>query len=143
MKIRNAAFEYLKNELDTKEKVKNIVYKKFKLQNYLKSHTFSNYEVEILSKLRSRNIDVKSNFKTKFTKNNMNLECSLENCFEIENQEHLLKCKPLLDKLDKKFDLSNISYQHIFANTKKQKRITEVIVALLDIRNSIMKEQQP
>ena len=52
-------------------KVKNIIYKKFTIQKYLMSNYFSNFEVEILNKLRSRNINVKSNFKTKFTRNNI------------------------------------------------------------------------
>ena len=44
--------------------------KKFKLQKYVTSNLFSDYEVQILSKLRSRNIELKSNFKNKYNKNN-------------------------------------------------------------------------
>ena len=92
-KIRDAAFKYLKNEQEQKSKVKNIKYTKFKIQKYLKSGLFSNYEVEILFKLRSRNIDVKSNFKTKYEKEiNQNLQCRMKNCTEIEDQPHILKC---------------------------------------------------
>ena len=142
LKIRNAAFQYLNNERDKKEKVKHIVYKKFKIQNYLKSASFSNFEIEILSKLRSRNINVKDNFKSKFTHNNVtNLECSIDNCFENENQQHLLKCRPVIEKMDKMYS-SDISYNHIFSNCKKQKKVTEIYVAILDIRNEILKKQE-
>ena len=80
-KIEKAAFKYLLSEQEGKSKVKDIKYNQFKLQKYLTSNLFSNYEVEILNKLRSRNINLKSNFKTKFTKDNiMNLQCSFDNC---------------------------------------------------------------
>ena len=139
-KIRNAAFKYLIEDKNEKSKVKDIIYKKFKIQKYLTSNSFSNFEVEILNKLRSRNINVKSNFKTKFTKNNiMDLECSMPDCFEIDDQPHILNCKPLLENLDQKFEINQVSYDDIFKNTKKQKKVVEVIIALLDIKKSILK----
>ena len=129
-------------EKNKKSKVKHIIYKKFRLQKYITSKLFTNHEVEILNKLRSRNIDVKSNFKTKFTKNNvMNLQCSIPNCSDIEDQQHLLKCKPIVEKLNKKYPIDNISYDDIFSTVKKQKKVTEVMEALLDIRNSILDKQ--
>ena len=85
----------------------------------------------MLSKFRSRNIDVKSNFKKKFTFNNIeNLQCSLENCYEEENQEHILKCKTLLEKLDTetKSKIDDIKYQDIFSNTKKQKKVITILI---------------
>ena len=84
---------------------------------------------------RSRNLKVKSNFKTQF-KNN--LECSVENCSEIEDQPHLFKCKPVLNKLNKKYKINEISYKHIFANHKKQKKVVQILVALLEIRNALL-----
>ena len=130
-KIRQAGFKYLIDEKNTKSKIKDIKYKKFKLQTYINSNIFSNYEVEMLSKFRSRNIDVKSNFKKKFTFNNIeNLQCSLENCYEEENQEHILKCKTLLEKLDTetKSKIDDIKYQDIFSNTKKQKKVITILI---------------
>ena len=122
-----------------KSKIKGITYKKFKLQNYVTSNLFSNFEVQLLSKLRSRNIDVKSNFKNNFR----NLQCSIKNCSEIEDQQHLLRCKPVLRKLDKKqiIKLSKVKYSYIFSNTKQQKKLIETIVPILDMRRSLLKEQ--
>ena len=100
---------------------------------------FSNYEVEMLFRLRSRNIDVKSNFKTKYEKeSNSNLQCRMNNCNDIEDQQHLINCTPILDKLSKKFDLENISYNDLFGNTKKQKKVVQLFIALLDARSSIL-----
>ena len=105
----------------------------------MKSNLFSNYQVEILFKLRSQNIDVKSNFKTKYEKElNQNLQCRMKNCTEIEDQPHILKCKPILDNLSKPFDLQNIAYKDLFGNVKKQKKVVELFIALLDIRSSIL-----
>ena len=64
------------------------------------------------------------------------------NCFDIEDQPHLLKCIPLLNKLDKKHDLKKISYDNIFSKIKKQKKVTEVFAALLDIQSSLLLEQE-
>ena len=139
-KIRKAAFNYLLSEKDKKSKIKEISYKKFKLQNYITSNLFSNYEVQVLIKLRSRNIDVKSNFKTHFR----NLQCSINNCSEIEDQQHILKCKPVLKKLDRKqlIKLSKVKYEYMFSKTKYQKNLIDIIIPVLDMRNSILKEQE-
>ena len=70
------------------------------------------------------------------------LQCPLPNCFETEDQQHILKCVPLLEKLDKGYPINHISYNDIFANTKKQKKVTEVMIALLDIKKSILNKNQ-
>ena len=60
----------------------------------MKSSRFSNQEIEILTKLRSRTLELKSNFKKKY---NNNLKCSIKDCYSEESQEHLLfECKPIL-----------------------------------------------
>ena len=79
-----------------------------------------------------------SNFKKKYTINNVEkLECSL-GCPEIENQQHILACKPLLSEL--KDTQSNISYNDIFSNTKKQNAAVKHYVRLLVIRNELLQE---
>ena len=84
-------------------------------------------------------IDVKSNFKTKYeNKINQNLLCRMKNCTEIEDQPHLLKCKPILDNLPKPFDLQNIAYNDLFGSIKKQKKVVELFIALLDTRTSML-----
>ena len=67
-KVRNAAYNYLIKEKnsDKNKKIQHIQYKKLETQKYLKSSIFSNSNIEILFKLRSRTIDLKSNFKTKY-----------------------------------------------------------------------------
>ena len=143
-KIKTAVLAYLNKEKESKSKVKNVQYKKFKLQKYMKSNLFSNYEVEILCKTRSRNLEVKENFKTQFTANNdaSKLQCKVDGCNEIEDQQHILKCQPILKKLDKNVPVENISYNDIFSTPKKQQKVTKLIIKLLDIRESILNSQQ-
>ena len=70
-----------------------------------------------------------------------NLECSIVGCFDIEDQQHLLKCKQILQKFDGLQNLKNISYDDIFSSVKKQKQITDLYINLLEIRKQILEEQ--
>ena len=65
------------------------------------------------------------------------MSCSLENCTEIENQPHLFKCKPLIEKLNKKYNIHEVKYEDIFSNTRKQKKVIEIMAALIKIRNKM------
>lgn len=142
-KIREAAFKYLMFAKKDKSKIKDLKYRKLESQKYLSSKLFSNYEVELLSKLRSRNLDLKSNFKTKFTFNNVtDLKCSLNGCDEVEDQPHIMKCKQILDNLDETYEVSDICYEDIFSKSKKQNRVTKLYVALLDVRSKLLQKQQ-
>ena len=142
-KIREAAFKYLMFAKEDKSKIKDLKYRKLESQKYLSSKLFSNYEVELLSKLRSRNLDLKSNFKTKFTFNNVtDLKCSLNGCDEVEDQPHIMKCKQILDNLDQTYEVSDICYEDIFSKSKKQNRVTKLYVALLDVRSKLLQKQQ-
>ena len=114
-----------------------------KPQEYISSKLLSNYEVEVLSKMRSRNLDLKSNFKTKFTFNNIiDLECSLNGCSEVEDQQHLMNCKPILENLNANMKISDFCYNDLFSNKKKQNKITKLYVTLLDIRSNLLQQQQ-
>ena len=61
-KIREAAFKFLQSDKSSKSKVKDIEYKKLAPQKYIKSNQFTNDEVQLLARLRSRNTSVKDNF---------------------------------------------------------------------------------
>ena len=47
-----------------------------------------------------------------------------------------------MEKLPKKYDLNKIVYSDIFANAKKQKKVTEVFIKILDIRDSVLEEDK-
>ena len=90
-----AAFKQYLTIKQSKSKVKNIQYDELKIQPYLSSNLFSNEECYLLFNLRSRMIDVKNNFKSKFSEN---MNCRM-NCSEEENISHFMSCPVLLREL--------------------------------------------
>ena len=105
-------------ESDNNKKIKNIQYKKFKIQDYLRSNRFLNNDIEVLFKLRSRTIDLKANFKTKHLENT---KCSINQCTFDETQEHLFKnCEKILQHM--KNEYKSVKYEDIFGKTKQQQK---------------------
>ena len=116
-----------------------------KIQPYLTSKMFNNNEVELLSKLRSKNIDVKCYFKTKFSPNNNldKLKCSMKNCNELETQEHLIQCIPILTVLNEKYDKSGIRYDDIYSkHIKKQRSVTKLYKILIELRTKLLLKEE-
>ena len=89
IKIEEAAFSELINSKG--KKLKNVTYNKFKLQPYLKNIKISPDLAKTIFKFRTRMSNVKINFKSKYSEND--LLCPLEGCDEIEDDNHLIKCK--------------------------------------------------
>ena len=133
-KIKKAALIFLTQENSEKSKTKNIIYKELKLQNYLKSKLFSNYEVEYLFKLRSQTTDLKSNFKFQY-KNNV--ECSMNECKSDETQHHIFLCKNLRKFLTK--DEKRIKYQDIYEGVARQYKATALFIKLMNRRSKMTK----
>ena len=72
------------------------------------------------------------------------IKCFIVGCFDEENQQHFLKCRALLKNLDITYfqDMKNISYNDIFSDVKKQKKVIDVFIQLIDTRNLKLKSQQ-
>ena len=134
-KIEKAAFEFLIEEKVSQSKICDIEYKKLEIQNYLKAAVFNNSEIELLFKLRSKTLELKSNYKKKYFNK---LDCSLKDCYFEENQEHLFSsCQILQNKLRVKD--KTVSYKDIFSrSTKKQNKVTKIFSKLLDIRTDLL-----
>ena len=113
--IRKAAFDFLQEKKNGHSKVQDIVFDKLRPQNYIKSDKFSNDNVSLLFRLRSRTTNVKCNFKTQFKGN---LKCS-SGCLEEETQQHILQCKPLLDKIEENQEVATVVYEDIFDENKQ------------------------
>ena len=119
-KIRMRALKYLKSFQQTHSKVKEIVYEKLEVQPYLTSPLFSNDEVNLLHRLRSRMTECKANFKQKYVHN---LKCRLCN-LEVEDQQHLLHCV----ELSKLFQTQSVTkgkvkYEDIFSPNIEQQKV--------------------
>ena len=74
-----------------KSKVKNLTYEHLEMQNYLGGSEMETREKKFLFQLRSRMIDVKTNFKN----NHSDLSCPLCGIKE-DDQKHVLECPMLL-----------------------------------------------
>ena len=129
----NYLFTYKPEE--KRSKIKNL--KSYKLQNYLKSTTFTNKEKKLLFSLRTRTVDVKSNYKNKYL---FNLNCRLcDDKTEIESEEHYLKCKQILQNLEDTSDIVNARYDNIFNdNIEEQLVITKVFDKVFKLRRKLL-----
>ena len=102
----------------------------YTLDSYLESNNITTEEKQTLFKLRTRMIDVKSNFKSQY---GQDLVCRF--CPEEETQAHLLLCKELVDNID----TSDIIYEDIFKSLKKQEAISKTYTQILKNRNLKLK----
>ena len=132
-KIKDAAFEYLEEDKSSKSKVMNIEYKNLSKQSYLSSANFTDDEVFLLARLRSRNILVKENFSGMYS----DTLCSL-GCEENETQQHILTCKPILEKSNASEVAKSVAYGDIFGNETRQKLSVLVFKELLRTRDELL-----
>ena len=140
-KISISAFRYLKEKQSKHLKVKDIIYQKLEMQNYMKSPLFTNEEVSLLFAIRSRAIDCKINFRNKYNKDD--LLCSV--CQqEEESQIHILHCKVLNDVLrSNELIVDQVNYQDIYGDDhRKQKVIRTIFSKLLSIRKQILENPE-
>ena len=61
--INKAAFKWLMKEKENKSKLKDLNYEKLEMQNYLGINDLETIEKKFLFLLRTRMLDIKSNFK--------------------------------------------------------------------------------
>ena len=113
----------------------NIEYKYLSKQKYLSSPNFTDDEVFLLARLRSRNILVKENFSGMYS----DTLCSL-GCQENETQQHILTCKPILEKSNASEVAKSIEYSDIFGNEKRQKLAVLVYKELLRTRDELLND---
>ena len=102
------------------------------------SHLFTNEEVFLLHRLRSRNVNLKVNFKSKYKYSD--LECVL-GCEEEESQQHLMNCKYILEKLPSSSQ-TEVQYEDLFGSVSQQKTFITFYSKLLDIRQQLLPDDE-
>ena len=90
-----------------RSKGNKIKYKRFGLQTYLKSDKISATEAKLLFKIRTNMLDVKNNYRQKYSKNDKVsdeiLLCQLsEN--HVDSEENIFQCTVLENDTDVKFE---------------------------------------
>ena len=145
-KLNQAIFNSLTILQNTHSKVRDIKYTQFKIQPYLKSHTFTNNMASVLFNLRSSMTKtIKSNFSSI---NRGDMSCKMK-CQEPGTEDcpsHLLQCHVLLKQLNSEqvTQTKNVSYEDIFKHMEKQREVVLVMTRLLQIReDQLEKESLP
>ena len=92
---------------------------------------FSRSDVELLFSLRTRMLDVRKNFPSKY---NNQIGCRL--CLvQVEDQTHIMKCEKLVARVNIPL---NVDYEDIFNSVEKQKQILKVYKELLRVREILL-----
>ena len=111
-------------------------------QEYIKSSMFTNTEVELIMAFRSYTV---RSFRMCFPSmyGDTNLNCPFKCLLKNDSPEHLLLCPQLLSKLDEKdlIEARNVQFSFLFGSIFEQKLVIQVIMKLLDIRNTMITYQ--
>ena len=141
-KIKARTFEDLKSQQQKHSKVRLITYKKFKIQSYMTSPSFSNEMVGVLFSMRcSMTKGIKSNFSSIF-KNDIGCKMKCNQTGALDNQEHLFSCPNLISKF-KSDQISSVKYDNIFGTLEEQRKVVNVLIQLLEIRNKLLDVSLP
>ena len=127
--LREVARDYLITLKTKHTKLFNLS-NDYRLEKYLSSEKLSTAEKQTLFKLKTRMVEVKSNFKTH---DDEQVTCSF--CPEEDTQAHLLSCKEVTMGID----ISNVEYEDIFKDIDKQEAIARVFNKILKQRNLKLK----
>ena len=102
---------------------------------------FTDIEVNLLHRLRSRSTECKANFKQKYI--NTNIRCSLCD-MKNEDQRHILSCRVIQQYIrSKNITISKVDYQDLFSqDVRKQKEITTLYLELFKIRTTLLNNSQ-
>ena len=119
---------------ETHKKMKYLEYDNIKMQRYLKSDSkMSNNEKYLLFKLRTRMIEVKTNFKNKY----YDVHCSL-GCRNEETQSHLMNCQIIYDNCKALRDNFEIEYEDLFGTIGQQRRAIKLFMEIWKTRESLL-----
>ena len=140
-KIRKAALKYLNEMKDQHSKIHHIKYEKLETQKYVTSEMFSDEEVNLLFALRSRTVDCKGNFKSKYK--DMNIICQYCKTHE-DHQPHMLNCEMTKKRLKStEMIKEKFEYEDLFKDVHKQRIITQVFKEIIEVRQKLKDETEP
>ena len=139
--IRKAALKHLNEMKEKHTKISHIKYEKLETQKYFTSEIFNDEEVNLLFALRSRTVDCKGNFKSKYK--DSNLTCQYCKTHE-DDQPHMLNCESMRKSLKSTEVIEGkYEYEDIFKDVWKQKIITQVFKKVIEIREQFKDQTEP
>ena len=137
-KINLFAFQYQKRKAESHSKSMNILNetkdnKLNRRKKYLKENMFHKNDVQLLFKLRSRMLDVKTNFENLYEQDFSCRTCRKPDA--IENEDHLLKCEMLKSEAG----TEEVVFDDVYGNVEKQTIAIKAFKAVLRKREVLMK----
>ena len=103
----------------------------------MQSSNFTTREKQLLFKLRSRTLDVKSNFPGQ----NRNPWCTSCGLFQ-ETQSHLLQCPEIVTKLSYLAGKSStLNENFVYGSHKQQQIIVKIYSDILEVRENLKQDQ--
>ena len=131
-KLNEKFFEYLISLKLIHTKTQNL--SSYKLQEYLESENLTYKQKQLLFSLRTRSINVKTNYKSKYK--HSNLFCTLCDDKLVESESHLLECKSTLEQLG---NIGDARYEDIFSpEISRQEKITKIYEKVLKLRQNFI-----
>ena len=140
--VNNFVFLYLKSVASKHSKSTKILeeaesIKTFKRKAYLQDNIFSKFDQQLLLKLRTKILDVKTNFEELYQNNLVCRTC--RKVGSVENEDHLLNCEALISENK---NIGEVKFNFVYKNLEKQKRALEVFKAVLRKREVLLKYQE-
>ena len=119
--VSQAAFLYLSCEKAKLSKIMDVPHTAFKLQNYLQPMALDVQDSKLLFQLRSRMVEVKTNFRNKYS----DLSCPV--CkLTLDTQQHVIECPDLVLRSNIVVS-NNVKYSHIFSDDiEKQTAVLQI-----------------
>ena len=115
-KIKHLSKEYLITLRSKHSKSANLMHRNV-LKDYLKTEQITTDEKKLLFALKTRQVDVKTNFRNMYS----NMLCRL--CTKVGTEEseiHMMTCEKIISDIYLKTQLENISYADIFGTLERQ-----------------------
>ena len=136
-KVNSFAFLYLKEKASTHEKSLKILktietQSSSKRQPYLKGNMFNKSDCQLLFKLRSKMLDVKTNFSNLYNKDLTCRTCKEDGV--VENESHLLQCKMLVGEIEDQ----NVEFEFVFKDVDKQRTALQAFKSVLRKREVLL-----
>ena len=130
-KIRNLSNTYLVSLRSKHSKSEKLMLDK-SIKKYLISEKMTTDKKKVLFSLKTRAVNVKTNYSSNLT----NYQCRL--CHKLEEKEseiHVMKCEKILSDNQLKNELATISYEDIFGTVDKQISAAKVWKKVLRVWN--------
>ena len=142
--LRNLLLKQEKRREKSKESKGNkLEYNKLELQNYFKSNQINLKEAKILFKIRTNMLEVKKNYKIKYSKDKHDPNDTPDDYLcplgdpHVDNEENILKCEKLEINND-----SEVQFSDLFSNNEdKVAKTLKIFYKKWKIRQDKLKEE--